>query len=189
MITFYPPEATYLAWLNCAALGPDNEARELFLDPGRVGLEPGLRFGAAGSGYARLNFETSAEILDDATARMTQCASISRRLLSLDTASGMSCTPRDRPVSPASPAAAGPRCGWPPGEQSGAPCFTTRLRCPARRPDRPLERPAHHRAGPRRDRRRPAPPDPRHTTRRVPWDAAIAADQRRPGQEVTAKAA
>lgn len=75
MITFYPPEATYLAWLNCAALGPDNEARELFLDRGRVALEPGLRFGAAGSGYARLNFATSAEILDDATARMAQCAS------------------------------------------------------------------------------------------------------------------
>jgi cystathionine beta-lyase len=75
MITFYPPEATYLAWLNCAALGPDNEAFELFLDRGRVALESGLRFGAAGSGYARLNFATSAEILDDATARMAQCVS------------------------------------------------------------------------------------------------------------------
>lgn len=75
MITLYPPEATYLAWLNCAALGPDNEARELFLDQGRVALEPGLRFGATGNGYARLNFATSAEILDDATARMARCVS------------------------------------------------------------------------------------------------------------------
>jgi cysteine-S-conjugate beta-lyase len=74
-ITFYPPKGTYLAWLNCAALNPDNEARELFLDRGRVALAPGLRFGAAGSGYARLNFATSAEILDDTTARMARCAS------------------------------------------------------------------------------------------------------------------
>ncbi len=70
MLTWHPPEATFLAWLNCAALGPDDQARERFLDHGRVALEPGLRFGAAGSGYARLNFATSTDILDQATARM-----------------------------------------------------------------------------------------------------------------------
>ncbi len=70
MVTWHPPEATFLAWLNCAALGPDDQARERFLDHGRVALEPGLRFGAAGSGYARLNFATSTDILDQATARM-----------------------------------------------------------------------------------------------------------------------
>jgi cysteine-S-conjugate beta-lyase len=70
LLTWHPPEATFLAWLNCAALGPDNQAREAFLDRGRVALEPGLRFGAAGSGYARLNFATSTGILDQATARM-----------------------------------------------------------------------------------------------------------------------
>jgi cystathionine beta-lyase len=64
----------FLAWLNCAALGPDDQARERFLDHGRVALEPGLRFGAAGSGYARLNFATSSEILDQATARMAESA-------------------------------------------------------------------------------------------------------------------
>ena len=70
MVTWHPPEATYLAWLNCAALGPDDQARGRFLDRGHVALEPGLRFGAAGSGYARLNFATSTEILDQATAQM-----------------------------------------------------------------------------------------------------------------------
>jgi cystathionine beta-lyase len=70
MLTWHPPEATFLAWLNCRALGPDNQARERFLDHGRIALEPGLRFGAAGSGYARLNFATSTDILDQATARM-----------------------------------------------------------------------------------------------------------------------
>jgi len=72
--TWHRPEATFLAWLNCTALGPDNQARERFLDHGRVALEPGLHFGAAGSGYARLNFATSPDILDQATARMARSA-------------------------------------------------------------------------------------------------------------------
>jgi cystathionine beta-lyase len=74
MLSWHPPEATFLAWLNCAALGADDRAREQFLDHGRVALEPGLHFGAAGSGYARLNFATSPEILDQATARMARSA-------------------------------------------------------------------------------------------------------------------
>jgi cystathionine beta-lyase len=74
MLSWHPPEATFLAWLNCAALGADDRARERFLDHGRVALEPGLRFGAAGSGYARLNFATSPDILDQATARMARSA-------------------------------------------------------------------------------------------------------------------
>jgi cystathionine beta-lyase len=74
MLAWHPPEATFLAWLDCTALGPDNQAQERFLEHGRVALEPGLRFGAAGCGYARLNFATSADILDQATARMAGAA-------------------------------------------------------------------------------------------------------------------
>jgi cystathionine beta-lyase len=69
-VRWQPPEATYLAWLDCNAIGAGNEPRELFLDRGRVALEPGLSFGTPGSGYARLNFGTSAEIVDEAIARM-----------------------------------------------------------------------------------------------------------------------
>jgi cystathionine beta-lyase len=71
-ISWRPPEATYLAWLDCRALGEDAEPRELFLSRGRVGLEPGTLFGARGAGYVRLNFGTSADILDEATARMAR---------------------------------------------------------------------------------------------------------------------
>jgi cystathionine beta-lyase len=69
-VTWHPPEATFLAWLNCSAIGPDDTARSLFLDRGRVALEPGLHYGAIGSGYTRLNFATSEAILDDAVTRM-----------------------------------------------------------------------------------------------------------------------
>jgi Bifunctional PLP-dependent enzyme with beta-cystathionase and maltose regulon repressor activities len=53
---------------------PGNQASDLFLERGRVALEPGLRFGAVGNGYARLNFATSSDILDQATARMATSA-------------------------------------------------------------------------------------------------------------------
>ena len=70
MINWRPPEATFLAWLDCRALGADDEPRDLFLSRGHVALEPGTNFGAAGAGYVRLNFGTSREILDEATTRM-----------------------------------------------------------------------------------------------------------------------
>jgi len=69
-LSWQPPEATYLAWLDCAALGGGDKARELFLDKGRVALERGSRFGAAGADFVRFNFATSADILDAASARM-----------------------------------------------------------------------------------------------------------------------
>jgi cystathionine beta-lyase len=70
MISWRPPQATYLGWLDCRSIGPDNTARDLFLDRGRVALEPGLRFGPPGAGHARINFGTSEEILTRAVRGM-----------------------------------------------------------------------------------------------------------------------
>ncbi|HTF08357.1 MAG TPA: aminotransferase class I/II-fold pyridoxal phosphate-dependent enzyme, partial [Asanoa sp.] len=69
-VSWQPPEATFLAWLDCSAIGGGAAPRELFFEKGRVALEPGPRFGAAGSGHVRLNFGTSAEILEAAVDRM-----------------------------------------------------------------------------------------------------------------------
>lgn len=65
-----PPEATFLAWLNCRTIGSGAEPRDLFLAKGRVALEPGPSFGPPGDGWVRLNFGTSADILAEAVARM-----------------------------------------------------------------------------------------------------------------------
>lgn len=73
-IGYARPEATYLAWLDCTALGDGDRPQQLFLERGRVGLEPGLRFGRQGSGHVRLNFATSAEVIDEAVARMATAA-------------------------------------------------------------------------------------------------------------------
>jgi cystathionine beta-lyase len=69
-IVWRPPQASFLAWLDCSPLLGERDARELFLRRGRVGLDPGLDYGLEGSGYVRLNFATSDETLDRATAAM-----------------------------------------------------------------------------------------------------------------------
>jgi cystathionine beta-lyase len=65
-----PPEATYLAWLDCRAYGTGTQPRERFLREARVALEPGPDFGAQGSGWVRLNFGTSKRIIEEAARRM-----------------------------------------------------------------------------------------------------------------------
>lgn len=69
-IRYTPAEATYLAWLDFTAtdLG-DDPSRRLLFEAG-VALEPGLRFGSQGAGWARLNFATSEEILDAVVDRV-----------------------------------------------------------------------------------------------------------------------
>jgi len=50
------PEATFLLWLDCRALGLDDAAlRQRLVDAG-LGLSPGIQFGPEGSGFMRMNF-------------------------------------------------------------------------------------------------------------------------------------
>jgi cystathionine beta-lyase len=65
-----PPQESYLAWLNCRALGLGDDPAGAFLDRGRVALAPGVNYGRSGAGYARLNFGTSAEMVGDMVRRM-----------------------------------------------------------------------------------------------------------------------
>ena len=71
-ITWTPPQATYLAWFDCTALGLGDDPAEAFLTEGRVALSPGLDYGAPGAGHARLNFATSPAHLSEAVVRMAR---------------------------------------------------------------------------------------------------------------------
>ena len=71
-IGYHPPEATYLAWLDCRALGLPGSPYDFFLESARVGLADGAEFGGPGLGHVRLNFATSGEILDEILARMSR---------------------------------------------------------------------------------------------------------------------
>ncbi|WP_457749909.1 PatB family C-S lyase [Sulfurimonas sp.] len=55
-----PIEATYLAWLDCRAMGlKDKALRSFFINEAKLGLNPGISFGREGSGFMRLNFACS----------------------------------------------------------------------------------------------------------------------------------
>jgi cystathionine beta-lyase len=72
-ISFAPHEATYLAWLDCRALGlPSPQAA--FLDRGRVAFNNGATFGPGGDGFVRLNFGTSRAIVSEMLRRMAVVA-------------------------------------------------------------------------------------------------------------------
>jgi cystathionine beta-lyase len=62
-VRFHPPEATYLAWLDCRELRLDVEPADHFLAAARVATNPGLAFGVNGAGHLRFNFATSRYIL------------------------------------------------------------------------------------------------------------------------------
>jgi cystathionine beta-lyase len=69
-VTWRLPEAGYLAWLNCIRFTNEQDPNKIFLTRGRVALDSGELYGTGGGGHVRLNFATSAKILDQATAAM-----------------------------------------------------------------------------------------------------------------------
>ncbi len=68
-VRYKPHQGTFLAWLDCHALGLDDPAG-VFLERGRVALVPGTAFGTGGEGHVRLNLATSPEILEEGVRRM-----------------------------------------------------------------------------------------------------------------------
>ena len=71
-VRLHPPEGTYLAWLDCNALGLEPSPFEFFLTRAKVALSHGPHFGAPGEGFVRLNFATSRAILGEALERMAK---------------------------------------------------------------------------------------------------------------------
>jgi cystathionine beta-lyase len=68
-VTCRMPEATFLAWLDCSALGLDDPAR-FFLDDAQVALSDGPPFGPGCEQRVRLNFGTSRALLEEIVGAM-----------------------------------------------------------------------------------------------------------------------
>jgi cystathionine beta-lyase len=68
-VDLHVPEATFLAWLDCAALGLDDPAR-FFLDHAHVALSDGPPFGSGCEQFVRLNFATSRALLEQIVGAM-----------------------------------------------------------------------------------------------------------------------
>jgi len=73
-VGYAPPQASFLAWLDCRELGLGDDPAAVFLDRGGVALGHGPHFGTEGHGFARLNMGTSPELLAQAIRRMASAA-------------------------------------------------------------------------------------------------------------------
>ncbi|RMI28990.1 pyridoxal phosphate-dependent aminotransferase [Nocardia stercoris] len=92
-VRYTPPEGTYLAWLDCRALGIDEGAdadglrvvtdvsgpARMFLENARVALSSGHVFGTGGEGHVRMNFATSSAVLTEAISRMCRAVTSSNQ--------------------------------------------------------------------------------------------------------------
>lgn len=73
-----PPEATYLAWLDFRSTPIADAPAEFLREHARVALNEGVEYGAAGRGFARLNFATSRSIVSAALDRIAQALDAAR---------------------------------------------------------------------------------------------------------------
>lgn len=65
------PQASYLVWLDCTALGLDHEQLlDLFVNEARLALNDGEIFGAEGRGHMRLNVGTPRSVLLEMLKRL-----------------------------------------------------------------------------------------------------------------------
>jgi cysteine-S-conjugate beta-lyase len=74
-VGYLPPEASFLAWLDCSRLGLGDDPADAFLTSGRVALSHGPDFGVEGRGFARLNIGTSPGLIEEAVRRMAAATS------------------------------------------------------------------------------------------------------------------
>ncbi|HEV2450299.1 MAG TPA: aminotransferase class I/II-fold pyridoxal phosphate-dependent enzyme [Streptosporangiaceae bacterium] len=68
-VGYQPPEASFLAWLDCTALGLDDPVAH-FLHRAKVAVNRGLDYGEPGRGFVRLNMGTSPDMLQEILRRM-----------------------------------------------------------------------------------------------------------------------
>ncbi len=67
---YRPPEGTYLAWLDCTAMGLPGSPGELVSERARVTVVDGPAFGAGGEGCFRFNFATPRPVLAEMVEAM-----------------------------------------------------------------------------------------------------------------------
>jgi len=76
MLRHHRPEGTYLAWFDCSGLNLNGATpHEFCMSEAAVALGNGVDFGDLGASCVRLNFATSAEILDQVLDRLGEAFS------------------------------------------------------------------------------------------------------------------
>lgn len=68
-IVMHAPQGTFLAWLDCSALGLE-DPQHFFLEQAKVGLSAGIEFGDDSQQFVRLNFGCPRAMLEEGLQRM-----------------------------------------------------------------------------------------------------------------------
>jgi cysteine-S-conjugate beta-lyase len=69
-------DATYLLWIDCRELGlSDEEIKNQLLEKGKLGLEPGTKYGEGGEGFVRMNLACPRETLYEGLERLKKAFS------------------------------------------------------------------------------------------------------------------
>ena len=71
-IKFRIPECSYLGWLDCSALGLNEEPAKVFLEKGRVAFNPGVIYSSHTPNFVRFNFATSESVITEAVNRIVK---------------------------------------------------------------------------------------------------------------------
>ena len=77
-IVWIPPDATFLAWLDCSLLDLPTDPSEFFLERALVALNSGPTFGPGGADHVRLNFATAPSVLDEIVERLVTAVDLWR---------------------------------------------------------------------------------------------------------------
>jgi len=72
-VRFHRPDSTFLAWLGVSTCGLGEAPAVRLLDRAGVAVSEGSEFGTNGDGHVRLNFGTSAAVLDEVLDRLVPC--------------------------------------------------------------------------------------------------------------------
>lgn len=73
LIKLTAPEGTYLLWLDCRAMGlNDEQLEQFFVRQAGVGLSPGIIFGEQGSGFMRMNIAAPRSVIAGALEKMAE---------------------------------------------------------------------------------------------------------------------
>jgi cysteine-S-conjugate beta-lyase len=69
-VIYHQHQASYLAWLDCRALGLTEDPAAFFLREAKVAVNSGLGFGPEGEGFVRINTATTRSMLEMAVTQM-----------------------------------------------------------------------------------------------------------------------
>ena len=73
LIRLTAAEGTYLLWLDCRAMGlNDEQLQQFFVREAGVGLSPGIIFGEQGSGFMRMNIASPRSVIAEALERISK---------------------------------------------------------------------------------------------------------------------